>query len=195
MDLASDLWTGLIIGFVVGVLIGIALEDSYEILKAAIIDRERMRQRKKDERGAVHSGDRRLRTLATRLKSWWLGLTTIGIVLIFIAAIQVTTGLFSVITYSQLTNFVECQGTYNQGTAEARRPRIEADKVESDALYAWLETLPPLVSSDRKNPPTPEQIKAFRHNLKKAIRTHQDNVEAQKANPYPKDPEDTCGGD
>jgi hypothetical protein len=120
--------------------------------------------------------------------------TALGVVLMLIAAIQISTGLFSIITYSRIGSFINCQGDYNQDSSVARDARLRPAALEKETLYKWLDTLPVLLGTENATPEEQQKaLKKFRQKLRKAIKTYHENVETQQSNPYPAEPKETCG--
>lgn len=185
MDLTSDFWTGLLVGCAIGLMVGLLWQEAYTLLR----DARRERKKMKNEDGRL--------SFMTWFSEWWKRTTskwtTFGIVLTFIAVMQISLGVFQVIAYGISTSFTNCQAEYNQKSAEARKPRQDAAKKENDTFYAWLETLAPLIFSTPNTEPDPHQIEDFTRTYKAAIRAHRDNLKAQEENPYPPEPEETCG--
>lgn len=183
VDPISDFWTGAILGLAVGMMVGILWEEAFELWCMAIKGRRKM--------NAEQGGDSPKMNWLKRMRG---KLTWLGVALLMIGAINIGVGLFSVITYTRIGSFIRCQAGVNQQSSAARKPRVDAADAESDALFTWLGTLPPLFA-DRNATPQ-EQQKAFRHfnhKLNQALRKHAKNQKAKADNPYPEDPTDTCG--
>lgn len=120
--------------------------------------------------------------------------TFTGAVLLSVAAIQLGNASFSIYSYSKLTQFVDCQADYNQKSNDARKPRVKAADIENDALFTWLETLPPLLTGSSATPQEQQKaLRKFNRKLNDAIEAHADNVREKDENPYPADPTNTCG--
>lgn len=184
MDLTSDFWTGLLLGITTGLMAGMLLKEGFDMLREAWRERKKM----KNEEG--HSGDGKIRQFFTRFTDRW---TAIGVVLTMIAVYMIGLGVFELIVFSRQSNFVDCQANYNQQTSIARKARLAAADKENNTFYAWLDTLPPLLARKPGEKPNPDALEAFNINLAKAIQAHKDNIQAQKDNPYPPEPETTCG--
>lgn len=189
----NDFWAGAVLGVTVGLMAGILWEEAYEMIRDAYNER----------RGMSGNGERGSRRSTDGVRGWarvrgWVrrkteNVTALGVVLILIAVVQIATGLFSVITYTRMGDFISCQANYNQQSAQARKPRIVAGDAETDALYDWLETLPSLLAVKPGDKPDPAQVQQFNDTLEAALKTHRTNVRAKKENPYPPDPDNTCG--
>lgn len=186
MDLTSDFWTGLFLGLSTGLMAGMLLKEGYDLLSDAWKERKKM----KDEDGSGHSGDGAIRGWISRKTEKW---STIGIVLTMIAVYMVGLGTFEIIVFTEQSNFTDCQANYNQQTSVARKARLKAADKENNSFYAWLDTLPPLLARKPGEPPDPATLEAFNTTLALAIQAHKDNIQAQKDNPYPPEPETTCG--
>lgn len=180
----SDFWIGLAVGLSFGVLVGWVWEDAYCMIKSAI----------KERRGKMDEPEHKSES---GFLGWLRGVTAIGLVLAIIAGTQIFLGVFQVIGYTRMGNFIECQAEYNEQEKDARDPRIRASEKENAALYAWLETLPPLVAegaeSQADTEPDPKVYRKFHKALRLAIETHQNRVRAEQENPFPKSPAKTCG--
>lgn len=175
-----NLFTGFGMGLVLGIVIGASWEKGFELIREARQVRQRRRNRMSQSQ-----------YISEGAKLW---LRRMGFLLAFTSVMMLLIGGFLVYSNSRLTNFIQCQAHYNQQAAVARKARLESSAKENRAFYAWLNTLPALIAPRSPGtPPDPEQVRVFRQALIKAIETHQRNVDAQRAHPYPPDPEDTCG--
>lgn len=166
---------------------GMLLKEGYDMLREAWQERKQM----KDEAGHADLGFFRRRVRAFRI--WTSKWTTFGVVLTMIAFMQISLGIFQIIAYTGQQNFINCQAKYNQQSSVARSARLPAAATENDTFYDWLETLPPLLATPEGKPADPEVVQNFTAKLAVALQTHRQNVKAQKENPYPPEPDATCG--
>lgn len=181
MHLNPSLFEGLGIGLLFGFIIGTTWEEAFEMLKQAVEERNRKRRKIVHEEPYISEGARK-----------WV--VRLGILLAITSIMMMLIGGFMIYANTRLTNFIQCQATYNQQSYDARVPRLHASNRENRTFYAWLETLPALLTRRPNGEPAdPAQLKAFRQTLLEAVHTHQENVRAQEENPLPPDPKDTCG--
>lgn len=99
-------------------------------------------------------------------------------------------GSLMIVTYARLISFVECQGNYNQDTAETRDQRLTETNRESRKLFEWIATLPPLLrdDGDRKDLRDLEKTNEV---LTELLAARQEKLQTQRENPY-QQPEDFC---
>lgn len=168
---------GILIGLVLGILVGTTWEHAYEMIVDALQERKTRPNRRRS----------RMSEHAATARSNWLAL-----LLAFTSVMMIGIGVFQVYSYSRMSNFIQCQAQYNQESAQSRSARTEAQAVKDKALYAWIKSLPKITSGPDQ-PATPKQIQHFHDTLAEAIRTYNQSLRAQHKNPYPEDPQDTCG--
>ena len=161
----NDFSEGLATGVFVGLLVGTTWEKSFELFQQAYSERKTM--------------------IRTRVR-----LSPVSLILIIVAIECIVLGTFQIVAYTRMTNFIQCQAEYNQQTAIARDARIDPTNAENEALYGWLDTLPPLLSGEEAGP---EEMKNFREKLDQALQAHRVRLKVQKDNPYPDPPDETCG--
>lgn len=172
----KDFWIGAGAGITIGILVGATWERAFELIEEAY------------EEHAMKNGNEPTTLYRKAVDT----LTPLGLILVVNAVVWVIIGSFQVYAYTKASNFAQCQADYNQRSSIARQARTDAAATQNAALYAWIESLPKITGGPTK-PPSPADIAYFRRTLALAIKTYRDSVQAQKENPYPPDPVDTCG--
>lgn len=131
----------------------------------------------------------RLKTFGDRLNIW--------LVILVFSVLLVGMGAAQIVQYNTFTGYIKCQANYNQQSSEARAARVPAGTKERRTFYRWLKTLPPLLAqgaeSNADNEVDPELAKAFYKRLDRAIAAYQERNRIESANPYPAEPDETCG--
>lgn len=180
MDINLSLFEGMAIGLVFGIIIGATWERAFEMLREAV-----------GEYQSKHKGNSMAENLRVDERRW---LWRLGTLMAFTSVVLVLVGAFMVYSNTRLSNFIQCQATYNQQAYEARQARVESANKENQTLYAWLSTLPPLFKPrDQDEQIDPKLVARFRAELLTAVDTHRVNLAQQRKHPYPPDPQDTCG--
>jgi hypothetical protein len=167
---------GLLTGFVVGLLVGIVWRDAYCVIRNALIER---RQRRKE-------GPKMHRKVLGKIELW--------MVVLAFAAVQTITGIGMIVQYRSMTAFIQCQADYNESSAASRSPRLRAEDKENDALFKFIQTIPPLLDN-RQGEITKESLKEradFASTLLAALTAHQNREKIMSENPY-ENPTKNCG--
>lgn len=179
MDL-NDFVTGLLVGLAIGLGTGLLWDKAYCLIKEGLAEKK---ARKNDERGTLNPG------------AFFDGVSKTGIMVILLALYLMGLGIFQVISYTRLSDFVSCQADYNQRSSLARSARTDATRVENDTLYTWLLQFARLATQPRDPDaePDPDDVKDFTDTLSAAVEAHNDRVVAEQENPYPPEPDEYCG--
>lgn len=119
---------------------------------------------------------------------------SIWVVILGFSIISSGMGAVIMVQNVRFTNFVECQANYNQESSEARTARIPAGTRERRTFYRWLKTLPPALATPDGQEPDPELVRKFTRRLNKALEAYDSRNEIEADNPYPAEPDETCGG-
>lgn len=172
----GDIVIGLLVGFIYGLLAGVAIADAMAMLRQARAEWRHDHPKKNGHNNMLRNHPNR----------WAL------FVIVVFAATQVGIGAFQMIERSRLTDFIQCQADYNERTAEARDPRIEALDLANSRLQPVIR-----YAAETLRDASEEEIEEARENLRVAaeefVEAQEELDETRMRNPYPAPPDEVCG--
>jgi hypothetical protein len=184
MMIVNDFGYGLGLGLAFGVMVGTSWEKAWEVVKEAHDERmEKMSHR------ASTSAWEHLQNVVYRMRR----MTLSEIILVWVSIMLTLLGIFQIYAYSKQQAFIRCQADFNQQSSIARDARQSSADNENDALWTWVATLPPLLSTPHGQKPNPVDVERFKTTLRAAIKSHEHRIHSVKRHPYPPNPNTTCG--